>query len=150
MSIAAFMVFFTVLFSNTAVSTNFLFGEQTVIEVHQAAVFYSDILVGFPGFPDGWSASTVRTIGLANDSGLIDAAKLDALAELPYNESLEKLHIRPFDFLLNITDIQGNSVYTYGALGNATHKISISRLVRLQNETITPAILTLVVWRDYQ
>lgn len=136
------------LYSVLTVSTNFLSTEGALADGYQRIIFLSDLFVKFEGAPADWKTTDVRTIGLAGENGLVEAAKLEELGKLSYEEAAAKLNLGPYDFYLNITRIDGGLIYSYGRLGNATSTFSMRRLARVHNTTTELAVVHAIIWRE--
>ena len=149
-SLTVFMIFFTIFF--------FAYGQlklQTAQataakDAQDTATFLSDELVRTPGIPANWTNTTVVTIGLAEEDGVLALSKLRALGNMSYQNSTFFLVLGNFEYFLNLTALNNATLFTYGWYPpqNITTVTPIKRMVLLHNDTGRQlAILRLIVWK---
>ncbi len=112
----------------------------------------TDALLVQPGDPSNWAelavinASTVHSIGIVGERNVIDERKVKRMAELNsthYDFFREELGIPSRQFSLEITDLDGNPLYSVGNSSD-TEDASVLQRVGLLNGT--EVLMVVRVW----
>jgi hypothetical protein len=134
--------------------------------MEEKAVDAAEQLVRTPGIPDDWNATNVLSVGLANGSRILSAAKIGRFLDLTNASSYDDLCDDPslsnydcnrhllglsgYDFQYNISHLNGSIISVDGKLAvsgkapiNQTRLITIQRTALLDGETVKT---TLTVW----
>ncbi|MFH1376146.1 MAG: hypothetical protein ABIH25_00765 [Candidatus Woesearchaeota archaeon] len=107
----------------------------------------ADLLTQYPGKPSTWELprplshsteqqTSITTIGLVYEEGIIDEYKLEKFLNTSYNETKDIFNINNYEYYFKIINLDGsdlNPIIEKGILQNKT-KVSIRRLVIYQNE----------------
>lgn len=115
----------------------------------RTAVILSDTLVRSPGYPANWNSTNVMSVGLAEESNIINGSNLLKLGAIPYQTFKERTGIEDYDILINITSLGGQELFTYGPTGfeESTQIFPLMRLCILDNGTMRPVHFSVVVWK---
>ncbi len=125
-------------------------------EIEERAVDSAEKLLRTRGIPADWSLSDVESIGLVDESRILNPGKVLNFVILmnSSNQNYENnrwlLGIGKYDFYFNLTDINGTTVIineTLSSTGkkavNETSMITVRRTGLLENEIV---ILRLTLW----
>lgn len=106
----------------------------------------TDLLVHYPGKPSAWEGPAIALdmgpqfptdmIGLAHKDGVLEAGKLNVFLQKPYNESREMLNIRGYNYLFQLTRVDGSEFdppIVKGEIGEGAI-VSVRRLVLYNGE----------------
>ncbi len=134
-----------------------ILASERIYEIEEISVDTAEKLVNTAGLPYNWnSAGEILSIGLANESRILDQGKILKFKEIMnssnsnYEDNKYILGIGRYDFYLNITDINetgisiGNQSLSAGKIPiNETYKITTIRTAILNNEIVR---IKLTVW----
>lgn len=132
--------------------------SERLYDMEEASVDITEKLVNTGGLPNDWnSAGQILSIGLANDSRILDHGKILKFIEIMnastsnYEDNKYLLGIGKYDFYLSITDINGSiirienrSLSTGKIPINDTYKITAVRTAIFNNTIIR---MRLTVWK---
>ena len=103
--------------------------QRYLDEIQIKALDVSDSLVRTAGVPADWNATTVRSVGLADEENVLNATKVNYLLSMNYN-TLKSIMTDEHDFSLTITDLNGT---VYGNIGISPANETAVPVVRYAN-----------------
>lgn len=105
----------------------------------------SNVLVKSQGDPSNWenNHSTVSVIGLAQDDRILSEAKMNNLTDMSYGNVSRLLKLGKYNMSLNISDLSGNTLASFGEYKEGETVVEIRRYV-LYGET--KSIMALRIW----
>ena len=121
----SFLIFFLIL-----VPTLFLFNyiieqeisQRSLDEIETKALAISDSIVRTAGNPADWNATTVRSIGLAQQENILNITKVEYFMGMNY-DTVKAVMTDGYDFNLTIKDLNGT---VYGTVGtNPVNKTTV-------------------------
>lgn len=99
-------------------------------QMNEKAFEIADFLVRTPGYPDNWTSSNVKLVGLASPDHVLQIAKLSQLNNISYTDLGTDLKARPYNFLINISSSGYN--YSKGLVWNS----SASKIVVVERSVL--------------
>ncbi|MFH0861854.1 MAG: hypothetical protein V1875_02385 [Candidatus Altiarchaeota archaeon] len=159
-----FAVAFAMMISLWDTTTRDVLRAESIREMNDAAVNAAETLVRTPGVPSDWNRSNVASLGLANQSRILHPLKVKEFvhymstnetglcgSEKNYQCNLHMLGLGGYDFMMNISYVNGTTVNVNGTPAyvgrppvNETERITVLRTTIL-NDEITRLYLT--VWK---
>jgi hypothetical protein len=119
--------------------------EIRMNDIESLALSVSDALIRTKGFPEGWDASNVETMGLASEENVLNDTKVSYFVTMGNNEynRTRAILTGSYDFFFNLTDLNGSSYGTIGSKPADRITVPIERYC-LYNERIVKMELTLI------
>ncbi|VVB52117.1 Uncharacterised protein [uncultured archaeon] len=149
-----FMIVLSLAFYMWGNTTQGLMESETFYAIEDAAVETAETLVRTPGNPSDWNASTVTSIGLADESRILNSNKIMAMAALlnnsngNYEANRYLLGVGQYDMYVNLTYLNGSTLLINGAQAvagsppvNSTYQLTIVRTA-IVNDTVVRIIVT--------
>ena len=145
--VAVFIFLFLVLlvfsmwsFQNMRLQDNLNFEDMQV-----KAFQISNILVKSKGTPTDWenNYTTAEMVGLAEQDRILSKVKVTNFTKMPYSNVSTLLKLGKYNTSLNISDLDGNTVTSFGNKTSGKNVVEIKRFVRYNDQT---NILSLRIW----
>lgn len=77
------------------------------MDMESSLMIVSDVLIKTQGLPENWSASNVRSIGLADEEGILNTTKVLNLINMSYDNVRDLLGIKNYELYISLKDIDG-------------------------------------------
>lgn len=124
-------------------------------EMHAIALFLSDSLVKTPGNPENWNASTVKSVGFADEHQVLNEAKLLSFFNMLYPDAAVATGLTGNHFNISMLDrdkqviSRGGVVFSQGAVPrNHNDLVVINRVAVMRaSPRSIPVIVRVMVWQ---
>jgi len=147
-SLIIFMFLVTICFYlwNRTYDKSSYFSEQNLMKERLFQI--TDLMIRTPGYPENWTEENVRLIGLSSKDHILQLSKLNQLLSMNITQIKDKLRIRDYNFLLNITTT--NNSFVLGSLWNINSSMVLaqSRIILLNDSNkLERGVLKLYLWK---
>ena len=122
-------------------------------EIENLALSVADLLIKNPGIPEDWNSSNVVSIGLAEETNVLDYERVLNFTSLSKDKAKELLGIKVFEFIFQLKDTNGNVLLRYGDVPtDPKESVIVRRLVLYKSfvsgkESRNISIMEFGVWR---
>ncbi len=147
-SLIIFMFLVTICFYlwNRTYDKSSYFSEQNLMKERLFQI--TDLMIRTPGYPENWTEENVRIIGLSSKDHILQLSKLNQLLSMNITQIKDKLRIRDYNLLLNITTT--NNSFVLGSLWNINSSMVLaqSRIILLNDSNkLERGVLKLYLWK---